>query len=315
MFDAYFKQYFWTFHLVVIFLGAFLVARTVNAFVERAVEVPPEAIVQQAPPAAPSEGSGNDQVDFSAFLEANLLDAMREDLVAEQAAKEAQQEEAQAEATEAAFDDAQCTSTSMGAKLLATVVSDDPETSVAVFEDTSKSEAVAFRKGDRLLDQATVHEISWRHVKINRDGRCELLSLDADAPARKRPAVVKQEPKKDKDDLGSDIERVNDDEFNISRGEIDGVLSNLNKLATQARIVPSFHNGKANGFKLFSIRPNSLYAKIGIQNGDIVQRINGFELNSPDKALEIYGKLKDAQTITVDLLRRGKSTTMTYNIR
>ena len=79
--------------------------------------------------------------------------------------------------------------------------------------------------------------------------------------------------------------------------------------------MPSFQNGKANGFKLFSIRPDSLYSKIGIQNGDIVQRINGYEMNSPDKALEIYSKLKDSQAITVDIVRRGKAQTMTYQIR
>ena len=49
--------------------------------------------------------------------------------------------------------------------------------------------------------------------------------------------------------------------------------------------------------------------------GDIVQKINGFEMNSPDKALQIYSKLKDASSITVDLVRRGKPVTMSYSIR
>jgi general secretion pathway protein C len=78
--------------------------------------------------------------------------------------------------------------------------------------------------------------------------------------------------------------------------------------------VPSFKDGKANGFKLFSIRPGSLYSKIGIQNGDVVQRINGYEMSSPDKALEIYTKLKDSKQVTVDLLRRGKPQTVDYSI-
>ena len=79
--------------------------------------------------------------------------------------------------------------------------------------------------------------------------------------------------------------------------------------------MPNFENGKSNGFKLVAIRPGSFYSKIGIQNGDVVQRINGHEMNSPDKALEIYSKLKDAQTITVDLNRGGKQTTLSYQIR
>ena len=82
-----------------------------------------------------------------------------------------------------------------------------------------------------------------------------------------------------------------------------------------ARIVPSFKNGKPNGFKLFSIKPGSIYSKIGMQNGDVIQRINGYEMNSPDKALEIYQKLKDASSINIDMLRRGQSRSVSYNIR
>ena len=41
----------------------------------------------------------------------------------------------------------------------------------------------------------------------------------------------------------------------------------MNQIATQARIVPSFKNGVANGFKLFSIQPGSLYSAIGVENG------------------------------------------------
>jgi hypothetical protein len=38
-------------------------------------------------------------------------------------------------------------------------------------------------------------------------------------------------------------------------------------------------------------------------------------MNSPDKALEVYGKLRDAKSITVQLERRGTPKTVTYQIR
>jgi len=91
-------------------------------------------------------------------------------------------------------------------------------------------------------------------------------------------------------------------------------LSDLSKLATQARIVPSFKNGVANGFKLFSIVPDSLYAKIGVQNGDVIRKINGYEMNSPDKALEIYSKLRDANRIEIEIERRGETLRNSYSI-
>ena len=129
------------------------------------------------------------------------------------------------------------------------------------------------------------------------------------------PVASKASTKAPKIKIGENVKKLSDTEYEIPKDEIENVLGNLNVIATQARIVPSFRNGKANGFKLFSIRPGSLYSKIGIQNGDVIQKINGYEINSPDKALEIYGKLKEASSITVDLVRRGRTKTMSYGIR
>src|SRR5204863_424793 len=83
-----------------------------------------------------------------------------------------------------------------------------------------------------------------------------------------------------------DVRQLSENQYVVARSEINNALTNLSDLATKARIVPSFKNGVANGFKLFSIVPDSLYAKIGVQNGDVIRRINGYEMNSPDKALE-----------------------------
>jgi type II secretory pathway component PulC len=71
----------------------------------------------------------------------------------------------------------------------------------------------------------------------------------------------------------------------------------------QARIVPAFREGIAVGFKLFSIRPDSFYAKIGIENGDVIRSINDIDLNTPEKALEIYNKLKDTCRFDIGLER------------
>lgn len=109
----------------------------------------------------------------------------------------------------------------------------------------------------------------------------------------------------------------------VMRGENEGTvkkdavgrwMGDLNSIATQARIVPSFKNGVANGFKLFSIRPDSLYSALGVQNGDVISRINGFDMNSPDKALEIWGRLKDTPNIEITVERRGQLVTKKFTV-
>jgi general secretion pathway protein C len=115
--------------------------------------------------------------------------------------------------------------------------------------------------------------------------------------------------------LGAGVKQLADNDYEIPRAEIDKTLSNLNDVAMQARIVPAFKDGQAQGFKLFSIRPDSIYTKIGIQNGDVIKRINGFDLNSPEKALEIYSKLKESSRIDIEVERNGASIRKTYNVR
>ena len=110
------------------------------------------------------------------------------------------------------------------------------------------------------------------------------------------------------------VRQLADNKYEIDRGTLDSTLSDLNKIATQARIVPSFKNGVASGFKLFSIQPGSLYSSIGIENGDVIQRVNGYEINSPEKALELYQKLRESAHVTIELERGGQTIRKEYNI-
>jgi general secretion pathway protein C len=86
-------------------------------------------------------------------------------------------------------------------------------------------------------------------------------------------------------------------------------------VAKGARVVPSMKNGKPDGFKLYAIRPSSAFARLGLANGDTLQSINGFELTSADKALEVYTKLREATSLEVEVTRRGKPVTLKYSIR
>ena len=315
--DNYFKSHFWSFKLIVIAIAAFLLAQITNAFVGRGLAMPASELA--APRAASGGARRGPRRDLSAawiaFLERNVFKAAREDLTPVAEADPVEEEETPIDPED--FNENNCQPSALTASLVTTMVTPTGDESVAVFQDAGEKDIVVRRVGDKVLDQATILRIERRNVFVRNNNRCERFSLGEtkDAP---RPVASPPPPRrgdKGKDGLGKNVQKVNDNEYTIPRGDIDNILSNLNKIATQARIVPSFRNGKANGFKLFSIRPNSLYAKIGIQNGDIIQKINGYEINSPDKALAIYSKLKDATNISVDLLRRGKKKSLSYNIR
>ena len=83
----------------------------------------------------------------------------------------------------------------------------------------------------------------------------------------------------------------------------------------QVRVVPAFKNGVANGFKLLGIRPGSLGEALAFQNGDTVLTVNGFELTTPQQALDAWTKLQQAAEVKFAIIRRDEARTITWLLR
>jgi hypothetical protein len=115
--------------------------------------------------------------------------------------------------------------------------------------------------------------------------------------------------------MDAGIHRADDKHVEIARELVDRVLADPVALANHARIVPAMKDGKPDGFKLYAIRPSSLWARLGFVNGDTILTVNGMDITTPDKALEAYSKLRDAQAVAVGLLRNGSSFTITITVK
>lgn len=111
------------------------------------------------------------------------------------------------------------------------------------------------------------------------------------------------------------IRKTGDASYEIKRDLVDKLLSSPSRwLGRGARVVPAVRNGKHVGFKLYAIRPSSLYARVGLRNGDTIEKIDGVTISGPHVALSIYSKLKTASKIVVEVVHRGKPHTLTYTI-
>lgn len=113
----------------------------------------------------------------------------------------------------------------------------------------------------------------------------------------------------------SSIEVVSDTERNVQRSLINTILDNQDIAMRQARVMPHEENGEVAGFKVYGIRRDSLFGKLGLENGDLVRSINGIPMTGADKALQAYGRLRMADQIAVTVTRRGQDLTLSYAIR
>ena len=215
--------------------------------------------------------------------------------------------------------------TSLNLKLIATLVSDqDKAWSFAAIEDASDETTRMYAIGTKLGGDAVVTDIMERRVLLLNGARHEFLDLeDGDQVGRDieqntpRPAVSLSSPRvlPEWEEISKGIRKVGENKYEIDRAALNKVLANTTMLARSARIVPSVRNGKPNGFKLYAIRPGSLYSLLGMFNGDTINAINGHAMTTPDKALEVYTKLRNASHVAISFTRRGETVTHEYNIR
>lgn len=103
--------------------------------------------------------------------------------------------------------------------------------------------------------------------------------------------------------------------YELTKDDAAQLFSNGAGLATQARVVPYFVDGKARGFKVFAIRKDSFYSSCGFKNGDAIESVNGEDISSPDKALEAYTHLRDATSFDVKLLRQGVESRIVIDLK
>lgn len=186
----------------------------------------------------------------------------------------------------------------------------------AVVEDAKTKVQRILTVGDKV-DDAEVVDIGWRHMVLRRAGQEELLlvppNLGGDGSATASTTAVSNTAAAAGD--GEQIRKIGDDRYLVAQAEVEHSMSNLSELFTQMRAVPNMQDGKTNGFRLFAIRSGSLFQKIGLQNNDVVQRINGIDLNDPGKAMSLFQDLQGETRLSVDVVRGGETRTLSYEIR
>ncbi len=215
------------------------------------------------------------------------------------------------------------------AKIMGAVVSDSDEWSFAFVQATQGGASMPFRQGQQL-DGRTVSLVGHcpavgAYVLLRPTGapRCFLAQVmpprtappPPPTPAAPPPPAGGPEPGGALSAALEGIERAGANEFNVRRSTVDRILENQAELMRTTRIMPHEEGGRVVGVQLFGVRGNSLLGRLGMQNGDVLNRINGLEIASPDRALEAYSRLRTSDHLTISVTRNGQPVNIDFNIR
>lgn len=296
------KKYSFFIHLFIIFLFAKSVSDIVISYIDHRME--PQIVKYEAPRFKPPilpKARAVSLNEFNAITRRNIFNpnAKEEDLIAE-ILKEGK----------GLLDESGALPTSLPLELVGTIILSDPKRSVAAIKNTQDKLTESYQADDLIGEQAKVFKVEAERVYFQniQTGALEFIALKEDKtllPSGFAPIL----------DAGTGIRQASEDRFVIDRGALETSIANPSEILTQARAVPNIVDGKIKGFSIFSIKPGSVYEKLGIKNGDIIMRVNGTDLDSPAKALEFYGAISSASEITLDIERAGQRKTVTYNVK
>lgn len=171
----------------------------------------------------------------------------------------------------------------------------------AVIEEKNKKKQGLFREGDAIAS-ATIIKIMRGMVVLRVDDRDEILKMEEGNLGKignKKQVLGSR---------GRGIKNV----IKLKKTDINNAFKNMEKMLAQVRIRPYFSSGKPDGFMISRIKQGSIFQKMGMQNGDIIQGVNNQPIGSPDEMLKLYNRLKSGSAISLNIKRKGKTQNLKY---
>jgi len=167
----------------------------------------------------------------------------------------------------------------------------------AVIEDKKTRKQNLYQIGDSVQN-AEIKKIFRHEVVLNYEGKAQVLVMKTESQNHR----MGQESSQEAPEMSKSVQ---------TKGQVN-MPENVKKMMQQIRFRPHFTQGQPDGLMVYGIRPNSVFRRIGLRNGDIVKEINGSKVISGSDASELFAEIDNSGVIRIALLRRGKRKELLY---
>jgi type II secretion system protein C len=191
-------------------------------------------------------------------------------------------------------------------KLVGTITGSETHSWAILEEGADRKQRIVRIQGS--IDGGKIVQISRNRIVIQRQGKQEVIS-SSEEEVRPRPMASLPQP------AGEVVKKLSANRFLVNREDVSSSVGNINQFMTQARIKPNFEMGRPSGFSVSEIQPGSLMEKLGLQNNDVVKKVNGQVINKPEDVFQAYSQLQRDSNIELEIERGGRSEILRYEIR
>jgi len=178
-----------------------------------------------------------------------------------------------------------------------------PAISRANIQNIKSKTTGVYKIGDAVAS-ATVEAIRQDAVVLRHEGRQLILRLHTGAAGSDKESSGNAEPP-----TGEEV-RPTGDRPALPSMKADYVAEVFRK----ATIEPYVKNNRTEGLRITGLDKIPMAEMFGLRNGDVIQRVNGQQLTSKQKAFQVLMKARTQSKMDIQLLRNGKSKDLSFGL-
>jgi len=203
--------------------------------------------------------------------------------------------------------------TELKLKLWGTVTGQD-ERAYAVIEDIKAREQNLYRAGDSIQN-AVVKMILREKVVLRVNDRDEILTMEEISGSK---STLSAGLRRDLPSMNAEPPKLPISSYprkiRLQGAQIQQAMENLGQLMEQAQLRPHIENGQPAGISITGIKPNAIFRKMRLRNGDVITGLNGNPIESVEDAVKVVEQLSAGSNIQLQIKRRGREQTLDYSI-
>ena len=195
------------------------------------------------------------------------------------------------------------------------IIHANPARSVASIQD-KKGHTSSYSEGDSIERNgaalAKITDIERDRViflNLRENSRREYILM----PSENSLSIAYEEPAKNQPPpLGASLVKREGNRMTVNRSDVEEYLKRFSEIVREAGVVPHLVDGQVEGYRITYIKKGSVFEDLGFRRGDILKKVDGETVTSPQQGFDLFQKLRDSGSFKIIAERNGKEMEYEY---